>query len=50
MALPENFIYQLKQNNPIDSVMSSYVRLQRRGIVFVPLPVPFRENSVMYHL
>lgn len=31
MAFPDSFIYELKQNNPIDSVMSSYVSLIRRG-------------------
>lgn len=31
MAFPELFIQELKQNNPIDSVMSSYVNLIRRG-------------------
>ncbi|MBP1550616.1 MAG: DNA primase [Oscillospiraceae bacterium] len=31
MAFPDQFILELKQNNPIDSVMSSYVSLNRRG-------------------
>ncbi len=31
MAFPEQFIMELKQNNPIDSVMSSYAHLIRRG-------------------
>lgn len=31
MTFPELFIQELKQNNPIDSVMSSYVSLIRRG-------------------
>ena len=31
MALPENFLYQLKQNNPIESVISSYLKVIRRG-------------------
>ena len=31
MALPESFILDLKQNNPIDTVMSSYVTLKRSG-------------------
>lgn len=31
MAFPDQFILELKQNNPIDSVMSSYVSLIRRG-------------------
>ncbi len=31
MAFPEQFIMELKRNNPIDSVMSSYVQLKRSG-------------------
>lgn len=31
MTFPDQFILELKQNNPIDSVMSSYVSLIRRG-------------------
>ena len=31
MAFPDQFILELKQNNPIDSVMSSYVGLKRQG-------------------
>lgn len=31
MAFPDQFIQELKQNNPIDSVMSSYVSLKRQG-------------------
>lgn len=31
MALPENFLYQLKQNNSIESVISSYLKITRRG-------------------
>lgn len=31
MAFPEQFIMELKQNNPIDSVMSSYATLKRQG-------------------
>lgn len=31
MALPESFILDLKQNNPIETVMSSYVTLKRSG-------------------
>lgn len=31
MAFPDQFILELKQNNPIDSVMSSYVSLKRQG-------------------
>ena len=31
MAFPEQFISELKFKNPIDSIMSSYVHLQRKG-------------------
>ena len=31
MAFPDQFILELKQNNPIDSVMSSYTSLKRAG-------------------
>lgn len=31
MALPEQFIQEVKMNNPIDSVMSGYANLIRRG-------------------
>ena len=31
MAFPDQFILELKQNNPIDSIMSSYASLIRRG-------------------
>lgn len=31
MAFPDQFIQELKQNNPIDSVMSSYAVLKRQG-------------------
>lgn len=31
MAFPDQFILELKQNNPIDNIMSSYVSLNRRG-------------------
>ena len=35
MPLPEDFVLQLKQNNPIESVMASYVRLNRSSHVNV---------------
>lgn len=44
MALPDSFIYELKQNNPIDSVMSSYVSLIRRGRNYVCL-CPFHSEK-----
>lgn len=44
MNLTEDFIYQLKQANSIDSVMSSYVSLNRRGHNFVCL-CPFHSEK-----
>lgn len=44
MALSEDFLYQLKQANPIDSVMSSYVNLIRRGRNYVCL-CPFHSEK-----
>lgn len=44
MAFPELFIQELKQNNPIDSVMSSYVSLIRRGRSCVCL-CPFHSEK-----
>lgn len=44
MALSEDFLYQLKQNNTIESVMSSYVNLIRRGRNFVCL-CPFHSEK-----
>lgn len=31
MVLPDNYIYELKQNNPIENVISSYTHITRRG-------------------
>ena len=42
--LSEDFLYQLKQNNTIDAVMSSYVNLNRRGRNFVCL-CPFHSEK-----
>ena len=44
MALPENFILDLKQNNPIDSVMGGYVTLKRSGRGYVCL-CPFHSEK-----
>lgn len=44
MALPEDFILQLKQNNPIESVMASYVRLNRSSRDYVCL-CPFHSEK-----
>ncbi len=44
MAFPEQFILELKQNNPIDSVMSSYAHLIKRGRTCVCL-CPFHSEK-----
>lgn len=44
MALSEDFLYQLKQLNPIESVMSSYVTLHKRGRNFTCL-CPFHSEK-----
>lgn len=42
--LSDDFLYQLRQNSPIDSVMSSYTRLTKRGRNFVCL-CPFHSEK-----
>ncbi|MGN0642188.1 MAG: DNA primase [Huintestinicola sp.] len=44
MPLPEDFISQLKLNNPIESVMSSYVQLKRSSRDYVCL-CPFHSEK-----
>lgn len=44
MAFSEDFLYQLRQNNPIESVMSSYTNPIRRGRNFVCL-CPFHSEK-----
>ncbi|MGN1106574.1 MAG: CHC2 zinc finger domain-containing protein, partial [Huintestinicola sp.] len=44
MPLPEDFVMQLKQNNPIESVMSSYVSLKRSSRDYVCL-CPFHSEK-----
>lgn len=44
MALPENFLYQLKLDNPIESLMGSYTNLIRRGRNYVCL-CPFHSEK-----
>lgn len=44
MALPEEFMYQLKQGNAIEDVFSSYVSLKRRGSTYVCL-CPFHSEK-----
>ncbi|MCI5752986.1 MAG: DNA primase [Oscillospiraceae bacterium] len=44
MPLPDDFIYSLKQNNPIESVMSSYVSLKKQSRGYVCL-CPFHSEK-----
>lgn len=44
MALPDSFLLELKQNNQIDSLMSSYTNLIRRGRNYVCL-CPFHSEK-----
>lgn len=44
MPLPDDFIYSLKQNNPIETVMSSYASLKKRGRGYVCL-CPFHSEK-----
>lgn len=52
MAFPDQFILELKQNNPIDSVMSSYVSLIRRGrnsVCLCPFHSEKSPSCTVYH-
>ena len=52
MAFSESFIYELKQNNPIDSVMSGYVALKRQGrnsSCLCPFHSEKTASCVVYH-
>lgn len=42
--LPEEFLYELRQNSPIESVMTSYARLIKRGRNYVCL-CPFHSEK-----
>ena len=44
MALSEDFLYQLKSSNSIETIMSSYTQLKRRGHNFVCL-CPFHSEK-----
>ena len=39
MALPDDFLYELKTRNPIDETVSRYISLKKRGNKQRPLPV-----------
>ena len=52
MAFPDQFIYELKQSNPIDSVMSGYVGLIRRGrnsVCLCPFHSEKSPSCTVYH-
>ena len=50
MSLPDSFIYDLVQNNPIDGVMSSYVNLMKRGRDYVCLCPFHSEKTASCHV
>ncbi len=50
MPLPEDFILNLKQNNPIESVMASYVSLKRSSRDYVCLCPFHSEKSPSCHV
>ncbi|MGN1090372.1 MAG: DNA primase [Huintestinicola sp.] len=50
MPLPEDFVLQLKQNNPIESVMTSYVQLKRSSRDYVCLCPFHSEKSPSCHV
>ena len=45
MPLPEEFIYQLKLANPIESTIGNYINLLRRGKDYVAL-CPFHSEKL----
>ncbi len=50
MPLPEEFIYQLKSSNTIDSTIGRYVNLIRRGHDFVALCPFHSEKTPSFHV
>ncbi len=50
MALPDEFLYQLKSANTIDSVIGSYVNLLRSGHDFVGLCPFHSEKTPSFHI
>ncbi len=50
MALPDEFLYQLKSANTIDSVIGSYVNLLRTGHDFVGLCPFHSEKTPSFHI
>ena len=50
MPLPEEFLYQLKTANPIDSFVGTYVNLLRSGKDFVALCPFHAEKTTSFHV
>ena len=50
MRLPEEFIYQLKSANPIESVIGGYVNTIRRGRDYVALCPFHSEKTPSFHI
>ncbi|MGN0622060.1 MAG: DNA primase [Porcipelethomonas sp.] len=50
MPLPDEFLYQLKLANPVDSVIGSYVNLRRTGHDFVGLCPFHSEKTPSFHV
>lgn len=50
MAFPDEFLYQLKLANPVDSVISSYVNLKRSGHDAVGLCPFHSEKTPSFHV
>lgn len=50
MPLPEEFIYQLKLANPIETIVGSYINLLRRGKDYVALCPFHSEKTPSFHV
>lgn len=50
MPLPEEFLYQLKLANPVDSVIGSYASLKRSGHDYVALCPFHSEKTPSFHV
>ena len=50
MPLPEEFIYQLKLANPIETTIGNYINLLRRGKDYVALCPFHSEKTPSFHV
>lgn len=50
MPLPDDFIYSLKQNNPIESVIGSYVSLKKQSRDYIGLCPFHSEKTPSFHV